>query len=80
MTFFDDSPLGHDKAAHVERARAAGSRTVYVGDGISDFEGALAADVRFTKAGRALERYCKENGVEHTPFSSFAEVGTALFG
>ena len=48
MTFIDDSALGHDKAARV-RAAPAGARTVYVGDGISDFEGALAADVRFAK-------------------------------
>ncbi len=79
MTFLDDSANGHDKAARVREARAAGARTVYVGDGISDFEAALAADVRFAKTNRALEQYCRERGVAFTPFATFAEVERALF-
>jgi HAD superfamily phosphoserine phosphatase-like hydrolase len=54
MQFVDPSDNGHDKAAHVRAARARGSRTAYAGDGVSDFEAALAADVRFAKAGRSL--------------------------
>jgi HAD superfamily phosphoserine phosphatase-like hydrolase len=79
MTFFDESPLGHDKVAHVEAARIAGARTVYVGDGISDFEAARVADVVFAKRGRALERHCSDSGLQCTPFSSFDEIATALF-
>lgn len=79
MTFIDESDLGHDKAARVRAAAAAGARTVYVGDGISDFAGALAADVRFAKKDRALERYCRERGVACTSFSSFDEIGAALW-
>jgi HAD superfamily phosphoserine phosphatase-like hydrolase len=79
MTFIDDSVLGHDKAARVRAAAAAGARTVYVGDGISDFEGALAAGVRFAKKGRALEQYCRERGVECTSFSSFDEITALLW-
>jgi HAD superfamily phosphoserine phosphatase-like hydrolase len=79
MTFLDDSANGHDKAARVREARAGGARTVYVGDGISDFEAALAADVRFAKTNRALEQYCRERGVEFTPFASFDEIERALF-
>jgi HAD superfamily phosphoserine phosphatase-like hydrolase len=80
MTFIDDSMMGHDKAARVRAARDAGARTVYVGDGISDFAGALEADVRFAKKDRALERYCRERGVECIPFSSFDEITAALWG
>lgn len=79
MTFLDDSANGHDKAARVREARTNGTRTVYVGDGISDFEAALAADIRFAKRGRALERYCRERSVEATSFTSFAEIEHALF-
>jgi HAD superfamily phosphoserine phosphatase-like hydrolase len=79
MTFIDDSVLGHDKAARVRAAATAGARTVYVGDGISDFEGALAAGVRFAKKGRALEQYCRERGVECTSFSSFDEIAALLW-
>ncbi|BDE04777.1 hypothetical protein WPS_00530 [Vulcanimicrobium alpinum] len=74
LTFLDDSANGHDKAARVRDARDAGLQTVYIGDGISDFDAALAADVRFAKAGRALERYCRDQGVAMTPFATFAEI------
>ena len=71
--------MGHDKAARVRAAREAGARTVYVGDGISDFEGALEADRRFAKKDRALDRYCRERGIACTPFASFDEIREALF-
>jgi 2,3-diketo-5-methylthio-1-phosphopentane phosphatase len=79
MSFVDPSANGHDKAAHVRAARARGSRTVYAGDGISDFAAALEADVRFAKAGRALEAYCRARGVACASFSSFREVEERLF-
>lgn len=80
MSFIDDSANGHDKAAHVRAAQAAGRHTVYVGDGISDYEAALAADVRFAKAGRRLEAYCRARGADCAPFASFDEISAALFG
>ncbi len=79
MSFVDPSDNGHDKAAHVIAARARGARTVYIGDGISDFAGALAADERFAKKDRALEAYCRERGVACVPFESFAEIERRLF-
>ncbi|HTU83195.1 MAG TPA: HAD-IB family phosphatase [Candidatus Acidoferrales bacterium] len=79
MTFRDDSRHGHDKALAIEEARARGLRTVYVGDGISDYEGAVAADVRFAKRGRSLERHLRDRGVPFTVFSEFDEVSAALW-
>ena len=79
MSFIDDSLMGHDKAARVRAARDAGAHTVYVGDGISDFAGALEAEQRFAKKDRALERYCRERGVACTSFSSFDEITSALW-
>jgi HAD superfamily phosphoserine phosphatase-like hydrolase len=79
MKFRDDSHHGHDKTVAVNQARARGKRTVYVGDGISDFEASLAADVRFAKRGRSLSRFLLERGVEFATFSDFAEVETALW-
>ena len=79
IAFIDDSANAHDKAAHVRAARAAGARTVYIGDGISDFEAALAADERFAKAGRSLERYCRERGAACTSFTSFDQIEARLF-
>ncbi len=79
MTFVDRSDNGHDKAAHVRAARKDGARTVYIGDGISDFAAALEADERFAKKGRALEAYCRESGVACTTFASFTEIERRLF-
>ncbi|HVS45569.1 MAG TPA: haloacid dehalogenase-like hydrolase [Verrucomicrobiae bacterium] len=79
MRFADESDNGHDKALAVRSFQAQGARVAYVGDGYSDFDAALVADVRFARTGRSLERYLMEKGVEFTPFSSFAEVERALF-
>jgi 2,3-diketo-5-methylthio-1-phosphopentane phosphatase len=79
MSFVDPSDNGHDKAAHVRAAQARGSRTVYIGDGISDFAAALEADERFAKKGRALEAYCRARGVACESFASFREIERRLF-
>lgn len=78
--FRDESDNGHDKAADVRAARERGAATVYVGDGPSDYEAALAAQRRFAKAGRTLEKYLSERGVAHDAFTSFAQIERALFG
>jgi 2,3-diketo-5-methylthio-1-phosphopentane phosphatase len=79
MSFVDHSDNGHDKAAHVRAAKARGDRTVYVGDGISDFAAALEADERFAKKGRALEAYCRARGVACESFESFSQIERRLF-
>jgi 2,3-diketo-5-methylthio-1-phosphopentane phosphatase len=80
MDFLDASDNGHDKAAAVRAAREAGIPTVFVGDGVSDFTAAHEADRCFAKAGRALEIYCRDNGIACTTFRSFSEIESALFG
>jgi 2-hydroxy-3-keto-5-methylthiopentenyl-1-phosphate phosphatase len=79
MTFVDPSDNGHDKAVHVRAARERGDRTVYIGDGISDFAAALEADERFAKKGRALEAYCRARGVACESFESFRQIEERLF-
>lgn len=80
MEFRDGSDNGHDKAAVVRSARAAGGPVVFVGDGHSDFTAAVQADRVFAKTGRPLERFLRERDVPFTPFASFAEIERALFG
>jgi len=79
MLFRDESDNGHDKRADVVAAAAAGASTVYIGDGFSDYDAALAADRRFAKRGRALETYLRSRNVAFTPFTHFNEVQEALF-
>ncbi len=80
MEFLDDSDYGHDKAKAVADAKANGKTVTYIGDGNSDYDAALLADRRFAKRSRPLEHFLRERGVPFTPFDSFAEVETALFG
>lgn len=79
MHFRDDSDNGGDKAADVREAKARGAKTVYIGDGVSDFEAALEADRRFAKTGHALERYLRKRRATFREFSNFSEVAAALF-
>jgi 2-hydroxy-3-keto-5-methylthiopentenyl-1-phosphate phosphatase len=80
MHFRDESDNGHDKAADVREAKARGSQTVYIGDGYSDFDASLAADIRFAKAGRSLVRFLQEREASFTEFTNFKEVAAELFG
>lgn len=80
MEFVDSSHAGHDKAAAVKAAHESGEEVAYVGDGISDFEAALAADRRFARRGHSLEAHLSERGVPFVAFDSFADVERALFG
>ncbi len=74
IRFRDADGNGTDKAAIVRAAKAAGTRTIFFGDGRSDYAGALEADLTFAKAGLALERYLHERGVPFTPFSQFGAI------
>jgi 2,3-diketo-5-methylthio-1-phosphopentane phosphatase len=78
IRFRHDGPNGTDKAAIVSAAKAAGATTVFIGDGRSDFEAALCADVRFAKRGRALERHLQGESLAFTPFDRFSDVAGVL--
>ena len=74
MHFRDPVENGTDKAAHVDRANALGARTVFVGDGRSDYDAATRSDTLFAKRGLPLERYLTARGIAFAPFESFADV------
>jgi 2,3-diketo-5-methylthio-1-phosphopentane phosphatase len=78
IDFRDGSDNGNDKAGLVRAARAGGASTIYIGDGRSDYDAALAADRRFAKRGRNLEDFLRREGVPFEAFSSFTEVTLAL--
>ncbi len=79
MTFRDATDHGHDKTVHVREAKARGERTVFIGDGLSDYAAAEIADIRFAKKGRALETYLAKRGLAFRPFDSFAQIERKLF-
>lgn len=75
--FFDTSDSGNDKAAALNAWKTTGTKLIFIGDGVSDLPVATqggGADVIFAKKGRTLHRVCKERGLPHIPFGSFAEV------
>src|SRR5207247_1092819 len=72
--FRDDSPHGHDKAAALRAARAAGRRTVLVGDGFSDREPAAVADLVFARRGRSLADWCRTRAIACEEFDTFHDV------
>jgi 2-hydroxy-3-keto-5-methylthiopentenyl-1-phosphate phosphatase len=78
MRFRDSVPNGTDKAAVVRAAHERGARTVFIGDGYSDFDAALAADVRFAKRGYRLAGFLEKEKVDFSTFSSFHEIITQL--
>ena len=67
---------GNCKGAHVRAWRARGFVPVLIGDGLSDRCGALAAD-RVLARGDLLA-WCRAEGIEATPFESFADVARTL--
>ncbi len=78
IEFRDQSDNGNDKTALVRAAAEAGFATVFIGDGRSDYDAALAAQRRFAKRGRQLERYLAAREVAFEPFSTIADVTAAL--
>jgi HAD superfamily phosphoserine phosphatase-like hydrolase len=53
---------------------ARGVRSVYAGDGYSDFYPASRADKVFAVADSVLARECMKNGVRFTPFTNFRQM------
>jgi 2,3-diketo-5-methylthio-1-phosphopentane phosphatase len=76
--FRDDTVFGHDKAAVVRAAHAAGRWTVFAGDGSSDREPAEVADEVFAKPGRPLAEHCRAQGIPFVAYDSLAEVLASL--
>lgn len=70
--FRDDSDYGHDKAAAIQQARAAGFHTIFIGDGLSDRASAEVADEVLAK--RYLAEYCRGQGIACREFRTFADV------
>lgn len=60
------------KGYHIRRLREDGDFTVFVGDGISDRHGVQAADYIFAKG--PLQDWCRENGYDFEPYTTFADV------
>ncbi|MBO3802461.1 MAG: HAD-IB family phosphatase [Candidatus Brockarchaeota archaeon] len=76
VVFKDGSAWGHDKSAYLKKSRIEGYAPVFVGDGVSDQEAALCAEVLFAKG--ELASICERIGLEYYPFASFEDVRSVL--
>jgi 2,3-diketo-5-methylthio-1-phosphopentane phosphatase len=68
--------LGNSKGLVVESYKKNGHHVVYVGDGRSDFEAAVEADLVFAHSMLAEE--CRRRGIPYRPFSDFGDILSAL--
>jgi 2-hydroxy-3-keto-5-methylthiopentenyl-1-phosphate phosphatase len=74
LHFRDSVSNGTDKAAIVRAARSDGRRTVFIGDGRSDYDAASEADVRFAKRGLPLEAYLAARALPFEAYATLADV------
>ena len=64
--------VGLCKCERVWRLQREGRRTVFVGDGMSDYCVAEQADVVFARG--SLARYCRERNIPHLVYEDFTQV------
>ena len=76
LRFLDDTPWGHDKAAALVQARAAGYATAFLGDGLSDLRAADQADLVFARG--KLADLCRQKQLPYVPLEDFSEVGATI--
>jgi 2-hydroxy-3-keto-5-methylthiopentenyl-1-phosphate phosphatase len=74
LHFRDPVSNGTDKAAIVRAACSDGRRTVFIGDGRSDYDAAREADVRFAKRGLPLAAYLAARALPFEAYATFADV------
>ena len=67
---------GNSKGLIVERYQQRGHHVIYIGDGRSDFEAAVRADLVF--AHRVLAEECRREGIPYRDFHDFGDVLAAL--
>ena len=63
---------GNSKALVVEKFQQQGYYVVFAGDGASDQEASLQADLVF--AHRTLARFCEDQGIKFKPFDDFESI------
>jgi 2-hydroxy-3-keto-5-methylthiopentenyl-1-phosphate phosphatase len=69
----DETPSrGVCKPKILRESQSLGMKTVYIGDGISDFEAAKVAEAVY--ATRRLLEYCRARGIPAIPFQSLSDV------
>ena len=58
----------------VKYYKRSGSTVFFIGDGISDYNAVLKADVSFTVKDSELSIFCKKHGIPHQEINDFEEV------
>ena len=68
--------LGNSKGLIVNEYQKKGHRVYYIGDGRSDFEAAVEADIVFAHS--VLAEECERQNIPFIPFTDFGDVLSAL--
>ena len=69
--------LGTCKCNVLNNMKKLYEKTVYVGDGVSDYCVADKADILFAKT--SLIDYCEQNGIKYIGYNTFEDIKNSLF-
>ena len=69
-----DQENGVNKAKVIEDFQKQNYHVIFIGDSISDFEGAKAADIVYAKKNQKLTTYLQEQGIAFFEYQNFDEI------
>ena len=69
--------LGTCKCNILNNIKQKYEKTIYVGDGVSDYCVAGKADILFAKT--SLIDYCEQNNIKYTRYNNFADIKNTIF-
>lgn len=69
--------LGTCKCEVLNRMKKIYDKTIYVGDGVSDYCVAGKSDILFAKS--SLIDFCEKNGINYIRYNTFADIKDGLF-
>ncbi|MGG5373287.1 HAD-IB family phosphatase [Enterococcus sp. AZ196] len=71
---YDDQENGINKAEVIRNYQRQGYQVVFIGDSISDFEGAKVSDIVYAKKSQKLAKYLKAQNIPFIEYQNFDEI------
>lgn len=71
---YGDNENGVDKAKVIRAYQEHGYQVVFIGDSLSDFEGAKAADIVYAKKNQRLTAYLQAHNISFVEYQNFDEI------
>lgn len=71
---YEDAVNGVDKAKIIQAYQKQGYQVVFIGDSLSDFAGAKAADIVYAKKDQKLAAYLQDQAIPFIEYQDFDEI------